>query len=214
MDIRIERVVPLEEGYQRLRQAPLDAAGEASIRVYQDAVMRLGTFCPKELNPTSLYVLRSNLEVQLALREQLLDRYGIDTLKLSSLLHLRDGTMVTGMAPPFVEIYDEQVQIIAKPGDRTPPQPFWLRIPILKDGIHRAWLAEEFGMPMHCIVVHGAPREHLPYIYPNEWSQVSVYDAVPPQKKFYRRQEPYTFMRPLRVLRQTEAITPPPQWGR
>ena len=201
MDITIERVIPMEEAFDRLRQAPLDAAVE-EVFIYRNAIMRLCDFFVGELNPTSLYVLREHVELQRQLRQHILGAYGIDTLKLESVLCLKTETGLVGMAPPVVEIYEEMVHIVPLAGDRNPPPALKLRIPILKDGIHRAWLAHEEQMPLRCVSIHGALEGYLPYAYPNAWSSVSLLDSVPPEKKFYRRQQPYSFMRPLKVLRQ------------
>src|SRR2546422_295788 len=66
--------------------------------------MRLSDFYPTELNLTSLYVLRDRLEGLRTLRAELLQRYAIDVLQLSSVLHLRKSNgELDAIAPPFVE---------------------------------------------------------------------------------------------------------------
>lgn len=221
MNVILEGFEPIEEAFGRLKIAPLEAAGEEKIIIYKNANLRLGEFFPREVNPTSLYVLSHSLRLIRQMRAQLVDRYQIDILQLTSILHIRDGDgeldkydKVIGIAPPFVEIYEEIIQIIPHPEDRCPPGPLPLQIPILKDGIHRAWIAKELGVKLSCIVASGALKKHLPYAYPNDWLQVRVYDKKPEQKKYYRRQNPYSFMRPLRVLRQTSDTPPPPEWNR
>ncbi len=144
-----------------------------------------------------------------------MDRYQIDILKLSSILQLKtaEGQLLS-MAPPFVEIYEERVQIISAVGDNDPPPALSLKIPILKDGIHRAWMAKEENIALRCIVVHGALRNNLPYAYPNAWPQVQLCDAKPIHKKYYRRKNPYSYMRPLKALRQAGDTPLAPEWGR
>jgi len=210
----LERIEPIEDAIARLRASPLEAAGDKIIPIYQNAIIRVGDLFPDEVNPTSLYVLGPQIEYLQKMRKELIDRCQIDILQLSSILHVRDEHgKLHGMAPPFVEIYEERVQIQPLSGDRDAP-PVSLKIPILKDGLHRAWIARQEGVMLKCIVAHGALLGHLPYAYPNEWSQVRVVEEKPTLKKFYRRQVPYSFMRPLKALRQngTEASTP--EWGR
>lgn len=215
MTIRIERIDPIEKAFERLRNAPLEVSNGEHILIYQNATMRLSEFFPDELNPTSLYVLQNQLHLLRKIREELIDTYQIDILRLSSVLHLRtDSGHLLGMAPPFVEFYQENVEIIPLLGDNLPPSKLSLKIPILKDGIHRAWIAREEKTTIRCAVVHGALQNYPPYAYPNQWHQVQVYDAPPPLKKFYRRKNPYSFLRPLKVLRQTGDMPPPSEWGR
>lgn len=219
MKITLERVIPINEAlFAKLRAAPLDAAGEEPVLIYENAIIRLGDFFPDELNPLSLYVVRKNLDMQRRLYETMLAQYGINIFQLSDILHFRteDGELRV-LHPPFVEFYQEQVKIGTRPGDRESPENLWLKILFLKDGTHRAYTAREMRQMLRCIVVHGALRTHPPYAYPNCWSQVVMYDEVPPQhlKKFYRRENPYSFMRPLHVLRQTgEESAPELGWNR
>lgn len=211
----IERREPIEKAFARLREAPLEAAGEERILIYKNATMRLADFFPSELNPTSLYVIHDRLIFLRTLRTELLNQWGVDILQLSETLHLRTASgELVGLAPPFVEFYEETLQIVERSSDRHPPHVSMLKIPILKDGIHRAQIAMEMGVSMRCITVENALREYAPYAYPNSWQQVRLYGKTPELKKFYRRQNPYTYMRPLSVLRQTGDKSPPPQWGR
>ncbi|MEK7560141.1 MAG: hypothetical protein AAB522_02485 [Patescibacteria group bacterium] len=215
MNITIEKVEPIEKAFERLKNAALEVTNGENILIYQNATMRVSDFFPKELNLTSLYVLKNQLDFIKRLRDYLQNRYQIDILNLSSILHLKteDGKII-GMAPPVVEIYQETVQIIPLPQDKNPPEKSLVQVAILKDGVHRGFVANEKNELMRCIVIHGALSEHMPYAYPNEWSKVKIFEAKPEQKKFYRRQNPYTFMRPLKALRQTSDTPPPPEWGR
>lgn len=114
----------------------------------------------------------------------------------------------------MVEIYEDTVRFIPGIGDRLPPQQTLLKVLILKDGIHRTALARELGETIRVVIISGADRRVLPYAYPNQWSQVRIYDEKPKFKKFYRRPDPYTLMRPLKVLRQVGEAPPPSQWNR
>lgn len=215
MNIAIEKIEPIEKAFERLKNAALEAANGENILIYQNATMRLTDFFPEELNLTSLYILHDQLDFMKKLRKHILDLYTIDILQLSSILHLKkENGEIVGMAPPFVEIYSERVRIISLSKDQLPPNTSPIQIPILKDGIHRAWIAREENILLRCILVHGALQEYMPYAYPNPWSDVQIFEEKPELKKFYRRQNPYTFMRPLKALRQTSDVPPPPEWGR
>ena len=147
------------------------------------------------------------------LREYLLNEYSIDTLSLSEVLHLRTESGLIGMIPPYVEISEEVVTLLPMDGDRLPPEKQMLRVPLLIDGLHRAYLARELGIPITCLVVRNTPKKYPYAAYPCSWNQVVLGDVVPKVKKFYRRQDPYTFMRPLDVLRQLPK-TDAPEYGR
>lgn len=213
MHITLEKIIPIEQAFARLRYAPLDAAGDKTILVFEDASIRLCDFRPQELNPMSCYVLRRNLELQRELRTWLLQQHNIDTLQLSSLLALRTDEGIIGMAPPIVEIYEELIMVYVRMGDRLPP-PRAVKIPIIQDGIHRMWLGRELGIPVRTVTIEGALREHLPYAYPNSWHEVQIYESPPEMKKHYRRMKPYSFMRPFHIMRQVEDTPPPVEWGR
>ncbi len=212
--ITLERIEPIDNGISRLLASPLEAAGNQNILIYKDATARLCDFFPDELNLTSLYVLKRQLERLREIRAHLITLHQIDILRLDAILHLRqeDGTLL-GMAPPFVEIYEEQVTIMNKAEEQHPP-PVTLKVPILKDGIHRAWIAREEKIPFRCLLVHGALREHRPYAYPNAWDQVQLCEDKPTLKKYYRRAEPYSYMRPLKALRQVGDKPAEPEWNR
>lgn len=212
--VTLERIVPYETAIKRLREAPLDGTGDEKLFIYRDARIAPASFYPDDLNLTSLYVLKSRLEFQRALRIHLLARYRIDTLKLPGVIHLRTDEGLTGMAPPYVELYQERVTVLHGEGDRTPPQERVLNLWVLKDGIHRAQLAREEGVQLRCFSVAGAFPAVLPYAYPNAWSEVTICDEIPPVKKYHRRVDHHTFMRPIGVLRQTGDTAPSPEYGR
>ena len=215
MDITIERTLPItEEIFQLLRAAPLGNTGDEEIFIYRDATMRLADLWPDTLNLTSLYLLKSRLAFQRDLHAHLLEKYGVDTLRLSSVLLLRNGDKLFGMMPLYVEVYQERVQLIRICGDRPPPRKTTLRIPILKDGIHRAAIARERRQLVRCVEIHGALENHPPYAYPNSWEQVVLCDKIPAVRKLYRRQDPYTNMRPTDALRSAAGAPPTTEYGR
>lgn len=215
MDITVVKNVPItQETFDLLRAAPLENTGDEEIFIYRNATMRLASLWPEEVNLTSLYVLQDRLDFQRELRAHLLKEYEVDTLQLSSVLTLQNGDKQFGMTPLYVEIYQETVQIIPLPGDRLPPKEVSLRVPILKDGLHRMWLAREEGIQAGCILIHGALKEYPPYAYPNSWEEVSVCEEIPKTKKFYRRQQPHTHMRPVDTLRTAADAPSITEYGR
>lgn len=214
MDITIERIGPIEEGFERMRAVPLENAGQDEIYLYHGATMSLRDLWPDEINPTSLYVLEDNLEFQRQLRRHLFDRYQIDTLQLSSVLTLRNEDELVGMSPPFVEIIEETASLGSLPGDLSAPEGVSLKIPSLNDGLHRLWIAREEGLPVRCIVIHGVLPGYPHYAYPNAWSQVEVCEKVPKNKKYYRRRDPYTYMRPFGTLRELGDVQEKTEYGR
>jgi hypothetical protein len=104
--------------------------------------------------------------------------------------------------PPYVELTPEFVSLIPALGDRLPRTTQFLTVPLLLDGIHRVWLARQENSLIRCVTVRNCEWQYPSAAYPNEWSEVQVCAEVPKIKKRYRRQLPYTHMRPLDALRQ------------
>ncbi len=209
MLVTIQKQIPIEKGFEAIRNAALENAGDEKIYFYREADLRLVDFVPEELSPVSLYLLEKNLEVQRELYHIFLEEYGIDTLHLQEILHLATDNGTVAMIPPYVEISEEVVRLVAKDGDREPDDSAKIKvaIPIIPDGLHRAYLAQQMGTTLTCIVASGIDTLAYPYAsYPVSWSRVKVYQEVPKVKKFYRRQDPYTFMRPLDALRLLEPV--------
>lgn len=201
MLVKIEKRILLETAFASLKQAKLENSGDAEVSFYQEAEIRLAEFHPAELNPVALYALHKNLDFQRELRQHLLQEYGVDTLHLSEVLHLRTEQGLVGMIPPYVEISEECLTLIPNEGDHLPPQRQILRLPLLIDGLHRGLLAKEEGETLTSIVVCNLSRTYPYASYPVSWEDVVVGESVPKLKKYYRRQDPYTFMRPLDDLR-------------
>ena len=202
MQVTIAKRFPIEQGFKAIRQATLENAGDEEVFFYKSANLRLAEFLPEELNPVSLYLLEKNLDIQRTLREHLLENYGIDTLHLREILHLKTENGLVAMIPPYAEISEEVLKLIPQNGDREPAERTSIKVPIIPDGLHRATLAQELGETLTCIVASNLDTLRYPYAsYPVSWSEVKVYQETPKVKKFYRRQDPYTYMRPLDALR-------------
>lgn len=207
-----------EVAFERLRSTPLSGAGEDVIYYYRNARLRIADMHPREVNPTTQYLVRGRLEFQRKLRDAILRRYpDIDTLRLPGVIHYRiDGGELYKMAPPVVESHAEFVDILPRSGHVPPPRPLWLNISIFEDGMHRAWIANEKDIELRCILVFDAPSREWPYYaYPNPWDMIQIYEEIPPDdlKKFYRRTGPerHSYAQPLYALRDQSL---PPELGR
>ncbi|OGY60344.1 MAG: hypothetical protein A3B23_01405 [Candidatus Colwellbacteria bacterium RIFCSPLOWO2_01_FULL_48_10] len=187
-----------------LLESPLQ--GE-EICVFQDARIEVRDVWPDELNPSTLYLLAGSLARQREIRRTLLDSHGIDTLCLEECLELEDenGKRFL-MTPPFVELVEELVLYAKRTGSlHYPGRKVRLQIPILHDGGHRAWMAmqDEPNKKMRVIyIARSASWEYPTYAYPNGWDEVRVYERIEDVllKKLYRRDPPYSYLRPFRIL--------------
>lgn len=204
--IELVRTIPLEELFEKLRTSTLENADE-EIRVYENARFELRALYPRELNPSTFYLLEDALERQRELRTSLKEQYGIDTLRLSNCLELRDPATGTVwiMMPPIVEVYEELVLYPQRLDSIAYPDHLRLLIPTILDGHHRLWITDEDepGQTVNVVYITGSDSWNHPfYAYPNGWDRVRVYrneDEIP-RKKLYRRAEPYSRTRDLRVL--------------
>ncbi len=87
-NITLERVLPIEQAFAAAREAVLEKADGENIFFYKDKTLQLQDLYPRELNSAALYLLEENVAFQRELRKYLLERYGIDTLRLSAVVHL------------------------------------------------------------------------------------------------------------------------------
>ena len=204
--IELVRTIPFEELFEKLRTSTLENADE-EIRVYENARFELRAVYPREVNLSTFYLLEDALERQRKLRAHLKEKYSIDTLRLSDCLELKDSATGTLwiMMPPIVEVYEELVSYPQRLDSIAYSDHLRLLIPTVLDGHHRLWIANE-DEPEHTVnvvYITGSDSWNHPfYAYPNGWDRVQVYrskDEIP-RKKLYRRTEPYSRTRDLRVL--------------
>ena len=196
-NIRIVERISRTALEERLRRVPLKGSDPSNPTfIYANAHISTREMHPEELNPTTFYILRQQLELQRSLRDHLL-RMGIDPLHLDGAVRLRNGTQEWTLTPPIVELTQEDVHYEPSRGDLQYDSPHRITIPIINDGAHRISLARELNETVHCIVIRGVPYEHPFYAYPNSWKQVRIVDTVPPQdgKKLYRRTNNYDLYR-------------------
>lgn len=202
MKIEVVRAIEIADVIVEFRKATLENA-EGDVRIYDSANIGLSRVYPASVNPASLYLLRKNLEFQRELREHLYRISRHDTLDLKCILHLKDleSGKVIGLMPPYVEVQEEVVRILKRRGEIISPTRQILGVPILIDGLHRAQLAREEKLPFTAFIVSGMHPGYPYCAYPCEWSEVHVYDSVPPVKRRFRSTKNYVNMRPLDVLR-------------
>lgn len=208
MNINVVRRIPFGELEKKLRQVPLlhtkDANG-APLFVYSDAKITFRTVFPDELNPTTYYLLKKNLAFQRDLRAHLIDTEAIDPFALSEAVELEntDTREVWTLTPPIIEVSEERVSFHGKEGDICYEDQFRVKLLVINDGAHRAYLARELNVPVTIVHIHGVDSRYPFYALPNGWERVRVVSEVPKtmaEKKAYRRTDSYELYRNFGVL--------------
>lgn len=205
MRIDILNKIPFSELEEMIRDVPInqkDASGER-IKVYRNADISFRETPVNQVNPTSFYLLKGNLDTQRSLREAMLDAHGIDTLHLDAAYEIQNGEEIWTITPPIIEITPRIVQYL--PGDQeiTYTQPARINIPIINDGLHRVSLAQENDESFLGMHISGADERFPFYAHPNSWNRVKVVDEVPStkqEKKFYLRENCYELYRDFGTL--------------
>lgn len=184
----------------KIRQIPLMEKREdgSDIYVYENANISLKELSVDEINPTSFYVIKDNMQFQRDLRNELLDK-GIDTLRLDRGYELKNekGEIWTLM-PPVIEVTKRDVRYVHQEGELKYEDIVKINIPIINDGMHRINLARELGKTFNAIYISGASEDYPFYAHPNEWSRIKEVDKVPStklEKKFYSKENCYGLYR-------------------
>ncbi len=186
--VEVRKGVRLDEIGSRIKKAPLlkkDADGK-DIFPYVNAEVSVEELDINDFRPTTLYVVRGNLEVQRILSEELLE-LGEDPLQLETALKVANDEVEFDLIPPIVEEDAED-------GD------------VLLDGAHRVYLARECGIPVvRALVVRGVDPNYPVYARANEWDEVVEYDETPPihLKKRYRVEDSYSLYRDFTAFSTT-----------
>lgn len=198
--LEVTEQINFPELEQRLRQLQLLKPDEKGnpIYPYKDAHITFRQVHTDEVNPTTLYLLRSGIEQQRQLRKEFLEQHGIDTLALHGAVVYRTDEGTRTLLPPIVEVQEEVVRYENTRGDTKYDAPFKVKISVINDGAHRVYLArEEKVFPTVCFIT-GALAEYPLYAFPNHWDDVKIVDAVPEKKedkKLYRREDNYALYR-------------------
>lgn len=207
MKIEVVNVIPLEELIEKVRMVPLLKPDESGNKIfpYENANIELRNVSPHEINPTTFYLLRENLEFQDELRNYLIDKYKNDSLKLNHGLELvnKDKKEEWTLIPPIIEVTPRTVRYIPSDGELEYEETAEIKIPIINDGAHRCWISRINNMNFNGIYISGA-SERLPfYAHPNGWGMVRIVDKTPStkkEKKFYSREDCYSLYRDFGVL--------------
>jgi hypothetical protein len=196
--INIENIrkVPIPEFAKQLQYITL--LKDTTVKPYQNARISLKEFHAEEVNPSTFYLIRKNLEFQMALRQHLLEKHGVDTLRLDSFLEItsvkEDGTKeIWGLTPPVIELTPRLVKYHPQDGEVAYEHAEKVYIPIIVDGLHRVFMAKQLGLPFNALYISGASEEHPFYAHPNHWDKVRLFDETPKtmeEKKLYTRPSP------------------------
>ncbi len=206
MKIEILRRIPFSELEDMIRRVPLKGKTPEGkdILVYQHARIALKQLEAGEVNPTTFYLVRKNMDVQREIRACLRAEHGIDSLQLDGALEIQnDQGEVWTLTPPIVEFTSRIVHYVAQQGEKECERNVKIAIPIVNDGAHRVALARDLGVPFNAVVISGALEAFLFYAHPNAWDEVRLVDAVPAQreeKKLYIRDDCYFLYRDFGVL--------------
>ncbi len=206
MKVEVIKKILLDELVAQVRRVPLmQRAGDGSeIRVYQNASIFLRRTDPREVNPTSFYLVRGNLQFQRNLRATLMEQ-GIDTLQLEGALEIRvdDADQVWALMPPVVEVTSRKVRYIPAAGEIDYEKTQQVQIPVINDGVHRVWIAREADEFFNGLWVARADPAFPFYAHPNSWDDMREVDAVPSSraaKKLYSKEDCYALYRDFGVL--------------
>ena len=176
--MKIKNFIPFENLKEGLREVPM--LTDETKKPYRDAVFQLLTVNPKDLNPSTLYYLKGNVEFQKELREKLLEQWH-DTLKIGWLLTYEwDDGKEYSIMPPIVEIVEREISILPRPWEIDHSGKILkIKIPLLLDWFHRAFLAKKLWLDLQVIQVSNVDSSCPSYAHPNSWEDVIGYDKVP-----------------------------------
>ncbi|MFA6073584.1 MAG: hypothetical protein WC758_05710 [Candidatus Woesearchaeota archaeon] len=204
--VDVIREIEFSELESMIRTVPLIEGKKLSspTHVYQDANISFREIFVNEVNLTTFYILRKNLEFQRTLRKYLLAKEGIDTLHLNCAYELKnEKNEIWMLTPPIIEVTPRRLKYVAQIGEKTYEDSVVLQIPIVNDGAHRVFLAKEEKETFTSIYISNALENFPFYAHPNDWSKVKIVEKIPEKKedkKFYSRENCYGLYRDFGVL--------------
>jgi len=176
---------------------------DEALRPYREATIKLLDVPPSDLNLTTLYALKANIETQRHLRTSLLE-FGYDSLNLGGLLRYEwDDGKEYSLMPPVVEVVERYCKILPRPWEISYETAFPIKFPVLLDGFHRAYLARELWLPLQVLFIDHIDPTCPSYAHPNSWEEVKLCDSVPTDpkdKKHYISENPKTYYKNFWVL--------------
>ena len=198
MRVEVLRKYTEAELEDMIRKVPLIA--HPDVFVYENADIQVRSVSPEEVNPTSFYALRRNLDFQAELRTALMEQ-GIDTLFLQgeeAALELKnEKDEIWSLFPPVIELATERVKYQSREGEKQYDDTVEIKVPIINDGLHRVMLAKELGSKVNVLYISWINQDFPFYAHANNWNQVEVVDEIPQQagKKYYLREKNYELYR-------------------
>jgi hypothetical protein len=205
MKIDILKKIDFDELERMVRGVPLLKKREdgSNVYVYENADISLRELGVNDVNPTSFYVIGENLQTQRDLRKAL-SSHGVDILHLEGAYEIKNERgHVWTLMPPVVEVAEREVFYVPQDGEIEYLDKVKLNVPIINDGMHRAFLARELGESFNAVYVSGALSDFPFYAHPNSWDKIKEVVEVPAtkvEKKFYSREDCYGLYRDFGVL--------------
>jgi len=172
-EIKLNSEGNFEKIVEIMRKNPLVENMIPDFFPYREACIDFLEIPLKNLAPSSLYVLRGELEIIKNLWGRLLTEYGLDILKLPKercLIEFFLKESLYRVGPPIIEVSPEDSGTL-----------------VIVDGLHRITYARELGYKTVNVVMVSQPAIPLP-VLPVEWSEIKLYDQTPPSelKRRYR----------------------------
>ncbi|SRR6266851_2334303 len=157
----------------RLRKVTL--LGDRSLLPYSSAQIMPRRYTVSDLRPTSLYVLRSQIEQHRNLQTKLLLDYELSLFDLTGIIEYNQNGDTFLLSPPIVETYYEAQERSI--------------VTAVVDGLHRIWLARELGLKEIWVIEISNIPDKFPLVpLPLKWDDVRMFDTVPPtyEKRRFR----------------------------
>lgn len=207
MKIEVVGKIEGEELIDKIRNVPLVKKNEdgSGIYPYLNANIEYREFFPNEVNPVTFYVLKKGIEFQKELREGMKLYAGVDSLNMQSAWEIKvdESDEIWTLTPPIVELTPRHVRYNPQDGEIKYADPVWINVPVLNDGGHRVFLANELGIRFTCLYISNAEKDCPVGCHPNSWSDVEVLDELPEkmeEKKMYTRKNYYELYRDYNIL--------------
>jgi hypothetical protein len=148
----------------KLRNVPL--LGDKSLFPYANAQIKAHKYTIRDLRPTSLYVLRSQLERHRKLQVNLQLDYKLSLFDLTGIIEYKQNGDSFLLSPPIVETYYETME--------------HAMVTAIVDGLHRIWLARELGLEEIWLIEISTISDKFPLVpLPLNWDEVQLSDTVP-----------------------------------
>lgn len=143
--------------------------------VYKEAYMSIINVNPRSLFPCQYYILKSELDKKIELREEFIGSLRRDIFQLYGgyEFNVDNEPSPRTLIPPVVE---ESIELDGG------------IYPLINDGMHRIYLAILLKSNITIIYIRGAKEFYYAYPLPNKWHDVKVVNTIEPNtiKKIHR----------------------------